>query len=436
MSNIFNNFISQVLEGDTLRDWQHASKLFVASNYALAPKNTFLYHVFFDLNSAARQLNNVRDSIKQTELGMLVKQISLPDFAIDTKTLNAYNRAHIVQTKIKYNPINIQFHDDSANVVRNFWFDYYNQYYRDADYGGSQDLSIPTSTHDEITAHRQQKDWGYTIRGTTTGRNISQPYLNAIRIYSLFNKQFSEYILINPIVKSFRHGEHNSAGTDPLAATMMVEYESVLYAYGRVLPGNVRGFGDLHYDKGPSPLTPAGGGTESILGPGGIVQSIGEVGSDLATGNFGAALFKGARVTNGLKGADLGSMLLPEALSLGKNIMTGNNPFGQIAVPGIGNMFSNSSKMGNGVNNLQTGGTSRQGIGLASTGIGGVAGLSGVIASAENLIEETVSGVTNFVTQMPQNLISAFTPADSLEDARFADPYKNTPDYSNSGFDE
>jgi len=419
MANIFKDFISQVIQGDTVKGWDHASKLFVASNYALAPKNTFLYHVFFDLNPNAEILNNVKPSIKQIELGMLVKQISLPKFSIDTKALNAYNRKHIVQTKINYDPVNITFHDDAANVVRNFWFDYYSYYYRNSDDGGSQSLERLNASHGEITSFRNQKDWGYTIRGSQDGQNIKEPYLTAIRIYSLFNKEFSEYVLVNPIIKSFAHGEHNSSGTDPLTHQMTVEYETVMYAYGSV-EGNVKGFADLHYDKSPSPLTPAGGGTKSIFGQGGIAQSVGEISNDLVTGNVGSAIFKGARVGNTLKGANLGSMLLPEAISMGKAVIAGSNPFGGVNVPGFGGLFTGAAgSKSSGINDLVTGvGTSAgSGSAYATTGYGpGLATASkNLTTSSTNPLAAIGTGITNLVSSvttgikgiMPSNLSSA-----------------------------
>lgn len=317
MANIFNNFVQQVVTGDTMKDRTHASKLFVANNYALVPKFGFLYHVFIDINTAIPRYNGMENTIKQTEAGMLVKQVSLPKFSLDTKSLNAYNRPHVIQTKIHYDPVTIQFHDDSSDVVRNFWFDYYSYYYRNSDNGGSGNLAAMKAVHDEIFSPRQQKDWGYGIRQYET-----RPYLNAIRIYSLHAKRFSEYVLVNPIIKSFQHGDHNSSdGTALLGHTMTVEYETVFYAYGSVGAPDPMGFGDLHYDKTPSPLTPAGGGTRSILGPGGLLESASEVTQDLANGNIGAALFKGARVGSTLKGANLKSMVATEAVQLLKNVL-------------------------------------------------------------------------------------------------------------------
>jgi hypothetical protein len=54
--------------------------------------------------------------------------------------MNQYNRKRIVQTKIKYDPIDISFHDDNGSgvgtanlggTVRALWKAYYNYYYFD-----------------------------------------------------------------------------------------------------------------------------------------------------------------------------------------------------------------------------------------------------------------------------------------------------------------
>lgn len=348
MANVSNSFLKQIIQGDQIHDYDHASKVFLSNNYELLPKNAFLFHVYFKLNTGVKPLNGLNDStsgsvsgVKNAELGMMVKQVSLPKFTVDSKILNAYNRPNIVQTKIHYDPVNIIFHDDSADLVRNFWYDYYSYYYRDSDYGGGGSTDPMTYIHDELIDQRKQKDWGYTIRGTQNGISIKTPYLNSIEIYSLHNKKFSQYTLVNPIIKSFQHGEHNSSGyTDILQHQMVVEFESVLYSQGSISSNTVNGFGDIHYDKNPSPLNPISGGTHSILGPGGIVNSASDIVTDLNSGNLATALFTGARVTNGLRGANLGTMAKTEAISLTKGVLTGNNPFGTVAIPSVSGLLS------------------------------------------------------------------------------------------------
>jgi hypothetical protein len=349
-------FLNQVAKGDKIKDWDHASKLFVADNYALMPKQAFLYHVFFDINQLAGPINGMNDSGNATEMGMMVKQCSLPKFTIDADTLNAYNRPHNVQKKIHYDPVNITFHDDSADRVRNFWYDYYKYYYRNSDVPTTSNLTRMNNVNKELINPRDIKDWGYTIRGSTTGDVKRERYLNAIKIYSLHNKQFSEYILINPMIKSFQHGEHNSSdGSGVMQHTMTVIYESVLYGYGKVSANSVMGFLNLHYDKRPSPLSVAGGGSQSITGQGGLLDAVSEISGDLANGNFGSAIFKGMRSASGLKGADLGGMIASEALSMGKQLITtGKNPFASINIPSAATLSAAGSAVSNKVSSIFT----------------------------------------------------------------------------------
>jgi len=342
------NIVTGLLRQDNLKDWNHASQLFTTNKNELHPKQSFLFHVFFELNldngprpdASISQL--VGDPNKRKELGMLVKQVSLPKFSIDTKSLNAYNRPHIVQTKIHYDPITITFHDDSADVVRNFWYDYYTYYYRNSDHGSAKNPLDASASHRELTSPRLDKDWGYTIRGQSGNPAPGIPYLRSIRIYSLHNKKFSEYVLTNPIIKSFQHGEHSSSeGTGIMQHTMTVEFESIHYASGKVSKkGNTYplGFGDIHYDHVPSPLTAAGGGTRSLLGPGGLVETSEELYEDLSDGNYLLAAFKGAKTLNGLKGQNIGAIVGAGAVSgllgLGKSYVNGGpNPFGSVSSP-------------------------------------------------------------------------------------------------------
>lgn len=339
MSNILSQFLKEVTQGDKIKDYAHAANLFVANNYELAPKSAYLYFVHFEFNKDAFQNPDMHDQNKQNEIGMLVKQVSLPKFKIDTKTLNAYNRPHVVQTKLHYEPINIVFHDDSANRVRNFWYDYYTYYYRNSDNITSANLSNKNNSHSELTNPRDQADWGYTIRNSNMNNTKAVPYLSNIRIFSMFNKQFSEYVLINPIINSFQHGEHNaSEGTGILQHTMTVEYESVLYAYGTVSSNTMSGFADAHYDKSPSPLLPVGGGTQSITGVGGFFNSGADIVQDLEAGNVLGAALSGAHLQNNLRGADLTSMARSEVLTAGLGALQNNNPFSRISIPGLGKL--------------------------------------------------------------------------------------------------
>lgn len=336
MPGIFDNFLQQIAQGDQVRDFRHASKLFVDSNYRLSPKSNWMYHVFFDLNPAITTIN---DPGKLVEHGMLVKYADLPRFEVETKTLNEYNRPNIVQTKVKYETVTISFHDDMANVIRGFWFDYYTHYYRDTDNGyASTSGQINPVYHAPSLYVDSQRDafnkFGYSPR-KFDGSN-QQQYINAIRIYSLHQKRFSEYTLINPVIVSFNHGNHNSQGNDGMECSMTVAYETVLYSGGRVSPNTVRGFADLHYDKSPSPLTPIGGGTQSILGVGGIVDSVGDVFFDVTKGNFASAAFTAVRAFNTNKNVNLSNLARAELIQGTKDVLNSNNLSNRVFIPTVG----------------------------------------------------------------------------------------------------
>jgi hypothetical protein len=358
MADIFSDIagflgtaVNQALTGDNLRDYTHASKLFVGDNYKLAPKMGFLYHVAFDINREVA-VQDPTNPNSNYELGMMVKSVNLPKFSIDTKNYNAYNRPNIIQSKVKYDPLQLTFHDDSADVVRNFWYDYFNYHYRDSDY--QESLYQAPHKYDQ---YRQATDWGYTPRDISGAR-----YLRSIRLYSLHQKRFSEYVLINPVIKSFAHGQHQSGENTLLQHDMTIEYESVLYYYGSVSSNTVKGFANLHYDRTPSPLTVAGGGTRSILGPGGLLNTADDVIRNVQDGNYGAAIFEAARGIKNAGSMDLKQAAVGELLGLGTSVLRGNNPTSSIYVPnmnsGIGGLIGGiGSSLSGTFNGLGSGGS-------------------------------------------------------------------------------
>jgi hypothetical protein len=174
----------------------------------------------------------------------------------------------------------------------------------------------------------QFNKFGYSPRSPSA---MNVQYLQAIRIYSLHRKRFSEYTLINPVINSFRHGTHTNGSDSTMEHQMSISYETVLYATGWAR--TARGFAQLHYDKSPSPLTPAGGGTNSFAGPGGILNTISEVIGDASGGNFGAALFKAARGYQKNKNVDLKGLAATELTTAFVDLASGRSPLNRTFVP-------------------------------------------------------------------------------------------------------
>lgn len=335
--NFVGSTLKQVITADTLKDYTHASKLFVGDQYRLVPKTGFLFHVFIDVNQGVYSGDPANPNSTR-EIGLLAKTADLPRFSAETKTYNAYNRANIIQSKIKYDPINIAFHDDSSNVVRNFWVNYYKHYYRDGDYSLTQYALPHKYSGTRIT------EFGYSPRSAS-------PYLRSIRIYSLHQKRFSEYILINPIIKSFRHGSHNNQNdSDLMQHEMTIEYESVLYNAGRTSIGTPAGFAELHYDTSPSPLTSAGGGPKTIFGPGGLFDTGKDVLDDWQNENYGLSIFKAARGIQNARSMNLKNAAISEISGAFNSALRQTVSSGSVMVPNLFGTPGATTSPYNGIN--------------------------------------------------------------------------------------
>ena len=68
-------------------------------------------------------------------------------------------------------------------------------------------------------------------------------------------------------------------------STMSCQFETVWYTRGAVSEGVApKGFATEHYDKTPSPLSLAGGGTASLFGQGGVAAGAQDVFGDITSG--------------------------------------------------------------------------------------------------------------------------------------------------------
>ena len=302
------NFLQGFQEGFTqapgLKDYQHASDTFRPNGYQLAPRNKFLFHVFFNINTGQiKSLAAAYGSDEIATIGLMVKSVDLPSYSINVDTMNQYNRKRLVQSKIEYNPINMVFHDDQSDLIRNMWYNYYSYYYKDP---SQQYENVPAyngtlgnlntlfngfgyNTRDTYNNSRQVNDWGYigesygdgTNPLTTTGNGSytgKPPFFRDIRIYGLSQKKFASYVLINPMITSWKHDQYDYAqGEGTMSNTVDIAYETVKYysgAIGGATPSNtVPGFADpTHYDLTRSGLARPGS-TQTVFGQGGLIDA-------------------------------------------------------------------------------------------------------------------------------------------------------------------
>lgn len=403
---MINSFLKALATGDNVRDFKHASRTFVDGNYRLAPKHKFLFHVVFQLNASSGFRFSGSENL---EASFLVKNVDLPKYSFDVVEHNQYNRKRYHHNRINYNPVTITFHDDSSDVIRNLWYAYYAYYNNDPQYESGGTYSYK-DTYSPMLSRAQ--NWGLD-------RN-SEPFFSAIKIYSLYQKKYTEYWLVNPIIETFDHDSHDYAdATGLLEHRMQVRFETVKYKSGLIAGDGPAGFGEMHYDKAASPLTPQGGGTTSILGPGGLVDAVGSIGADLAGGNIAGAVVTGLRGASNLKGANLKGMLKEELTGAALNALRGQNPVGDFSFPNSksspGNPLPNVPKVNAVSRSVPSSGSQS----VTSNGSGiQIAALSDKLQSfvggSGSTIQSLASGFPGMVgelgTKVPSSLQSIFGP--------------------------
>ena len=383
-----------------LRSYQHASRIFVDGNFRLSPKYGFLFYVEFDFNPLISSVSN----LSAQELGMIVKNVTLPKFSIDTKIHNAYNRVNIVQNKIKYNPVDITFHDDQADNVRNFWYDYYSYFYRDSDYADASYGII----------HKYQErpsfEWGYTPKpvGSYNSATAYQnyQYIQAIRIYSLYQNNFSEYELINPIITSFKHGDHDvSNGQGILEHSMSVEFETVKYQTGYTTQNTTGGYIDLHYDTVGTPNQYPGGSSPAANTAN---QTVTDLASFNLTTNSGSVVPPITGVINSLAiaastmgtatgaaaaaGSNAGGFVLPALGSLTMGISNSTLIQGQLTQAGQQAAGAAAGSLANGITSGLSTGLGTQGTQVLGIAAAAIANPSAALATVENMALKFATG--------------------------------------------
>lgn len=273
-SKAWNQFVAGATNPrGNVGDFQHASRLHVDSDLRLAPKQKFLFHVVFNINtSALKSLNFTYQH--RNEINMLVKKCDLPKFTIQTETLNQYNRKKVVQNKIDYTPINITFHDDNLGVVGQLWQNYYGYYYGDSQAARN------------LTAYNRNAMKAPAFMNSRYGldNNSSRPFFEDITIYQMAKRAWYSYKLINPVIKSWNHDSMDMGSGQAAEQSMQLDYEAVTYNTGYVSQGNPPGFGVEHYDTMPSPLSIYGGGTRTLFGQGGVLAGAEAVFGALGSG--------------------------------------------------------------------------------------------------------------------------------------------------------
>ncbi len=350
------DFLKTFFGNDYLKDYSHASKTFRTNGYENSPRFKFLFHVYFTINPNIPSLASLY-SQDTRRIGLLVKNIDLPKYNLDVEVMNQYNRKRLVQKKINYEPVKVTFHDDGGDLIRTMWYNYFSYYYKDP---GQKYRGVPNTNgtdgvsnamangfdynrRDIYAANREVNDWGYIGESyndgvTETGK---LPFFQDIRVYGFNQHKFVEYVLINPMITDWTHDNYDySQGDGIMENAMTIRYETVKYysgAIGKARPDTyAKGFAaPENYDLVQSPLSRPGG-TQSILGQGGLLDVGLGIYSDLSAGGVAGligAVQKAGTAYNTYKGKDLRAIAKEEVIAGAREVLRNDIPAAVRAQP-------------------------------------------------------------------------------------------------------
>ena len=252
------SYYDNLFKGETgdLKDYRHASALYLRNNYRLAGKPKFLYHVVLNINFQALQTlgSNVANRLNKREFNLLVERADLPTYTVEVSTLNQYNRKKLNQTKINYNPVAINFHDDMAGLTTLLWESYYRYYYQDPNYANAE-YSKELVYGNNIYRGEPLNQYSY---GLDKAHPVS--FFSDITINQLYTDNgvpsYTSFTLVNPIIQDMQHDQVDQGDNSLAKSTIRFAYESVLYGRNYSGVDAPPGYRDpAHYDGSPSPLS-------------------------------------------------------------------------------------------------------------------------------------------------------------------------------------
>ena len=263
---------------------RHASYNFnqeAQSLYRNQPRFPFEYYININLNNigtARTYIQSFFNNPAWAQVMPLVKSIEMPSIKIETASMNQYNRNRLSQSKVKFEPIKVVFHDVADGKTLKFWEMYYRYYFGDGtepgkniakqSQAGPQPYSFETLLHNitpainpnilglgtsvknlfQSNAQQGQNSvtndvgekaslqnivnntldnhkFGFNLESVQNIRNLIQ----TIEIYQVHAGRFNQVTLVNPRIVAFQHDTLNYAtGDKTLELTFTIEYE---YAY-------------------------------------------------------------------------------------------------------------------------------------------------------------------------------------------------------------
>ncbi len=196
------------------------------ARYTIQPRIKNQYIVSFHYSN----LTATAGGAELLDITHRVKSVDLPKIDIKSEVFNSYNKPRIIPTSIEYSPISIQFWDDRADIVQNFWTGMYEFYFKNGrnKNENNYNATVPDSIVNKLGTvnYKGYEHFGYNMGNKINNKNLFQ-YMS---IYLLGAARYSRIDLVNPFVESMGHDQYNQEMGNELAVINTTwAFEDVIY---------------------------------------------------------------------------------------------------------------------------------------------------------------------------------------------------------------
>lgn len=210
-----------------LRSSQLANKTFGQDAQWLKQSQPLLgFQYFVKINYNGNLADFVNSYFSETSFESnfpLVKSITMPSIGVESEIFNEYNRKRISQTKLKFDPIDIVFHDVANGNTLKLWQMYYQYYFADGRYDKPKSATDAPVNPTDFDA----RNFGYNLSQVEDLRYLYK----SIEIYQLSGGYFNKVTLYNPRIVDFKQDTMSYEKNNLIEVNYTIDYEWAEYEF-------------------------------------------------------------------------------------------------------------------------------------------------------------------------------------------------------------
>ena len=167
----------------------------------------------------------------RTQISSMVRTADLPSVEFQTETKNAFNRKKIVNTGVRYNPVNMTVFDTVGNEWLTTLMKYFAYHYMDPrnkvnsgrDIESIQGRQGGRETVSSGFGDTGANAWDSNVAGYN--RNISANFYARVDYILFHGNKGVQYSVINPVITEFKPGAIDYSSSNFLEFSITMEYE-------------------------------------------------------------------------------------------------------------------------------------------------------------------------------------------------------------------